>query len=200
MDGQQEQDTWERLPEENSLWYGRFLLFRDMGPSRSLLGTVHAEEAKKRKEKQSFSPPGAWSVAAKQWNWKERAEAWDAYIQRLNEAEIQRALTEGYAAIHERVKALNKMARLIEQSYADPADEQKTIFPWLTPDKIREWRGCLDDIAKELGHRVKKQEVEHSGMLEVITGARDALLTELAELPSVSQGQEQTDSAGADPV
>lgn len=41
----------------------------------------------------------------------------------------------------------------------------------------------------------EKQQVEHSGYLEVIQGARDALLADLATLPDASQSQEHHTSA-----
>jgi len=80
--------------------------------------------------------------------------------EQTEQAEIQRILTSGYAAIHNRVQDLDRMARLIEKSWQDPDDPEKIIFQWLSPDKLREWRGCLDDIAKELGQRIKKQEIK----------------------------------------
>ena len=87
---------------------------------------------------------------------KAREEA----LAKEEQAEIERILTTGYAAVHERVKALGDMARLIEQSYREDGKEDgNVIYQWLAPDKVREWRGCLDDIARELGQRIKKQEV-----------------------------------------
>jgi hypothetical protein len=54
------------------------------------------------------------------------------------------------------------MAHAIEESMKDP--ETGTYNPkWMNPEKLREWRGCLDDIAKELGERVKKTELTGKG-------------------------------------
>lgn len=86
------------------------------------------------------------------------------------QAEIQRILTSGYAAIHNRVQDLDRMARLIEQSWHDAEDRETIIWAWLTPDKLREWRGCLDDIAKELGQRVKVSKSDVTSAGEKVAG------------------------------
>lgn len=88
-------------------------------------------------------------------------------LAQAEQAEIERILTTGYAAIHNRVKDLDRMAHLIEQSWHEAPDSEKIVFQWVTPDKIREWRGCLDDIAKELGQRIKKQEMKVTALPKV---------------------------------
>lgn len=110
--------------------------------------------------------PGAWRRTAEKWRWKERAEAHDAKLQTereerecalraLEQAKIEEIMTTGYAAKHERVRALGDMARTIEKSFRKP-DSDEIVYQWLTPDKVREWRGCLEDIAKILGERDSK--------------------------------------------
>jgi len=69
-------EPWERQPGEPNRWYARFERYRLAGPSRSLLGTVSAEKAEQG-QKIPNGIPGAWSRAAGQWRWRERAEAWD---------------------------------------------------------------------------------------------------------------------------
>lgn len=167
------QAIYERQPGEPARWYARFLLHRNAGPSRTLLGTVHAEQAKTSDKKRSKGIPGSWFEACERWNWKARAEAYDADQQaqaeerrrallELEQAEIERILTTGYALMHKRIEGLANMAHLIELSLLEKDEktgEEKIKFAWLTPDKIREYRGCLDDIAKELGQRIKKNEL-----------------------------------------
>lgn len=82
-------DIWEREKGEPSLWYGRFEVFRLLGPGRSLDGAYGAEEqgrrgegeqgreAKGSKGKHKKRPSRHWYAAAKRWRWIERAEAWD---------------------------------------------------------------------------------------------------------------------------
>jgi hypothetical protein len=104
------------------------------------------------------------------------------------QAEIQRILTTGYAAIHNRVKDLDRMAHLIEQSWHNTQEPEKIVWQWMTPDKLREWRGMLDDIAKELGQRVKKQEIEHS-WADTLDSEYDSLLSDLGGLPDAHKEQ-----------
>ena len=81
---------WERQAGENSLWYGRFLVFRDMGTGRSLLALYKAElkeKARESKKKQPTAAPGAWYATADQYRWNERAAAWDTHRQQEIEAE-----------------------------------------------------------------------------------------------------------------
>lgn len=164
------QAIWERQPGEPGLWFDRFLRYRNMGPDRTLLGCIHREEVSKGKEKQSKNISGSWSMACERWNWKARAEAYDADQQaqaeerrrvllEIEAEEERRILTTGYARIHKRIEGLAEMADLIKKSFLDENATDKINFAWVTPDKIREYRGCLDDIAKELGHRVKKSEI-----------------------------------------
>ena len=90
---------WECQTGENSRWYGRFLAYRDMGPSRSILGAYKRELAENsRKEQDKASVPNSWDNASKQFRWAERADAWDRSErdrQRQNELAIeQEALRE----------------------------------------------------------------------------------------------------------
>lgn len=47
-----------------------------MGSDRSLLGAYNEWRARKSKGKRDFAP-GSWYKSEKDWNWQERAEAWD---------------------------------------------------------------------------------------------------------------------------
>jgi hypothetical protein len=69
-------EPWERQPGEPNRWFARFERYRLAGPSRSLVGTVNAEQAEKGNKRQT-KVPGAWSRAAASWRWRQRAEAWD---------------------------------------------------------------------------------------------------------------------------
>lgn len=120
----------------------------------------------------------------------------EAEIQQAEQAEIERILTTGYAAIHKRVEALDKLAREMELPYT--SSEGKVYHLRNSPDHVKEWRGLLDDIAKELGQRVKKQEIEHSGLVDLLNSEHASLLAELGALPDVRQSQEPPRPTGTD--
>lgn len=111
---------------------------------------------------------------------KRREEA----LAEAEQAEIQHIMTTGYAAIHNRVRALDQMARDLEKSYTSKTGKVYQLAD--NPEKVREWRACLDDIAKELGQRKIKQEIEHS-WAETLDAEYDSLLAEMGRLPDVDQ-------------
>lgn len=170
----EERKPWERLPDENARWFARFEAFRLAGPGRSFLGAYNGMGDQKG-PKGSDSLPRTWRAAAIRFDWRARAEAWDAHVQRIaaEQAEAERitALTTGFALQHRRVRALDKLARLLLDEVDD--DEKR----W-TPDVkqvggervditrfnaglVEQARKTLDDLATELGERVRKS--EHTG-------------------------------------
>ena len=90
--------AWDRQRTEDgelepALWFGRFdQYYRPAGPERSLLGAYNNYLAYNGKKRQTC-PSGSWSRAFAEWNWKARAEAWDAEqrIARLVAEEQERA-------------------------------------------------------------------------------------------------------------
>jgi len=170
---------WDRQPGEPNNWYRRFLSYRDMPHSnpplpRTLLGTANHEQVCKGSKKYNGTPQ-SWRDAFKKWNWRERAEGYDAHLQREREAvaavERARVLTSGYALMHERVKTLNvlakklvadiasgKMYRQDVRSIGTGKEARQVDVELFDEGVIRELRACLADIAAELGERVKKTE------------------------------------------
>ena len=167
----------ERMPDEPSLWYDRFLLYAQMGPSRSVLGTFNAERAQKG-AKRVVSLPGAWQEATKKWEWKKRAEAYD-------ELRRKHIFTQGYASELVRVEKMDKLAQALEARIA------KMLLCMAEPEKGKAkfnsflydmYLKTLDAIAQETGGRVKKQE---------ITGANGGPLDVLLYLPEQEQEGEE---------
>ena len=84
---------WDHQPGEPSLWYLRFVQYRDMakrpGDKRSVHATARffleqkqreawAKKTKKTKEFK-FIFPNDWNLKAREWRWKERAAAFDQW-------------------------------------------------------------------------------------------------------------------------
>jgi hypothetical protein len=137
----------------------------------------------------------------------------ESALAEAEQAEIQRVLTSGYALMHRRVEALDRLAQKLERYLGD---ENKV---WLPDAKIigtgesaervdlihfndalvREYRAIFDDLAKELGQRVKKQEIEHGGLVEVLAAEHSSLLADLEALPDdAGQDKAEDSSAAAD--
>jgi molybdopterin converting factor small subunit len=88
---------WERQEGESGKiepmrWYNRFVVYREMGPDRSLLGAYKLylstqKEAETGRVMKAVSAPILWRTAADLWQWRSRAEAWDMENIRRKEAE-----------------------------------------------------------------------------------------------------------------
>ena len=75
--GEGQRKPWEQWDEEPPNWYGRFVIFRDMGPGRSLTGAVRIYYKKRNKPAHPVNE--TWCENARVWKWRERALAWDQY-------------------------------------------------------------------------------------------------------------------------
>ena len=72
-------EPWDKMRKEPELWFERFNVYRALVPAqRSILATFRAFKANGALN--SATPGSNWYVKSKDWNWKERAAAYDAYI------------------------------------------------------------------------------------------------------------------------
>ena len=84
MEAEQEQaagDPWDQMPDEPNLWYGRFKVYLELGPTRTLRSAVSTACEQNRNHAVTF--PGRWSVVSRQWHWRQRANAWDVHQREL---------------------------------------------------------------------------------------------------------------------
>lgn len=65
-----QRQPWDKAPEENDLWYARFVRFVALGPGRSVSLLT-------RGRRNAYPVPAHWPIQAKQWQWRERAKAFD---------------------------------------------------------------------------------------------------------------------------
>lgn len=151
------------------------------GRSLSILSQQYSKIERVQAPTQSLGTLFAWST---RYGWQTRAELYDAELERQrNEAEAARRkeiMESGFALDYERVAALKRLAALLlnEIDYTDGDDRPKVWLPDVkqigageTAERvdivrfnsplIEQLRGTLDDLAKEVGGRVTKQ--EHSG-------------------------------------
>lgn len=149
-----------------------------MGPGRSL-----AELHRKYTESGYSSPPTESYGTLKQWSskygWVDRAERWDADAERRKTKAHRRAMQTGLALDYRRVEKLRDLAGFLWEQIFERGASGKYHNVWVPDVKsvgsgdsveivdierfnsaiIREFRETLDDIAKETGGRVKKQEI-----------------------------------------
>src|SRR6266567_4153219 len=109
----------------------------------------------------------------------------ESELSKLEQEEITRILTSGYALMHRRVEALNELANILQEEALDSSkrwlpdvktvgfgpDAERVDLVQFNADLIKEFRATFADLASELGQRVKKSEidarVENSGNVAV---------------------------------
>lgn len=148
-----------------------------MGPGRSL-------EALLNRYRSETAPPTRRLASLKQWSseygWQRRLE--EIVAREAREAEEQQAayvrsvLESGFALHHERVRAMGELAgRLFAEltergpagrlwlrdvkSVGSGVGAERVDLERFNAEEVAQFRGLLDDIAKEVGQRVKKTEV-----------------------------------------
>jgi len=162
-----------------------------MGPGRSL-----ADLARQYREKpqnaatQSLNTLQGWS---KRYGWSKRAEDYDAALEAAKTAYALEIMETGIALTYERVRKLKDLADLLFSQLYEESEEGVLHNLWVPDVKqigsgeyservdierynsplIGDIRGVLDDIAKETGGRIHKQDITSGGeklVIEVIYG------------------------------
>ena len=168
---------WEQRDDEPDSWYSKFQFYLLMGVGRSMLGAYKKYITQKGSKKLINFVPDGWDAAARRYDWKARAVAYDksgeAQARKAYEARRLAILSTGFALEHERVALLDDLAAQLD-AYRQIEDRL-----WITETKqigfgkdaqmienvtfnaplVKELRGTLDDLAKELGQRTKRTEV-----------------------------------------
>ncbi len=206
--------SWARQAKEPALWFDRFQRFLLLGVTRSVYRTYIVErmdKATRKKQKDAVNEeisarsglPKSWRDAAKRWNWKVRAEAFDdaerAKRDELYRARVNDILASGFAQRFARVAELNRLAELLQEEIwtddkrwlpdvkqigSGEAAERVDIVRF-NASVIEQYRQTLEDIAVEMGERVRGVKV--SGNLGLVQFAAD----ELAKAKDAAQQAEQ---------
>lgn len=155
-----------------------------LGPNRSLekLATQYAD--RRRSDGRVTAPTlrlrtlQTWSAA---YGWQARLAAIaerEARAAEQRDAAYRRSIMEaGYALAHERVKALGELALTLRDELRDPRrrwlrdvkqigsgeSAERVDVERFNAAEVEQFRGLLDDIARELGQRVKRTQAEISG-------------------------------------
>lgn len=80
MGPEEELAPWERQPHEPALWFGRFAVYRDLGPARSVMEAWRIDKHRRGNTSKAKSPNNSWYTRAMEWEWDKRATAYDAYM------------------------------------------------------------------------------------------------------------------------
>src|SRR5215469_3736093 len=82
-------ESWERLTEETAPAYAAFCVFRDLGFERNIR---KAYEKAKNITVKSENQYSGWRNYASLFRWKERAEAFDRYTEKMKQAEFRKTI------------------------------------------------------------------------------------------------------------
>lgn len=131
----------------------------------------------------NFEPPSAKYKTLNTWSsrydWPSRAQGYDADWEERKNAARQAEFNDGLSLDYERVQRLKRLADFLEQQIYQTNEEGKYPNVWLhdvksvgsgenaervdlerfNPALLSEFRAVLDDIAKEVGGRIKKAEL-----------------------------------------
>ena len=136
------------------MWHQRFLKYRDLGADRSMLAVYHdCRDAKVggALRRKATGIPQAWADAAKAWNWRERAEAWDVEQARIRQRGLQALAEEWLLRMKQLAQALfNKLTAAVR-------DLETQRSKWVHFSAIERCPNC-------------KSEVKCEGDLEVLIG------------------------------
>ena len=117
-----ETQPWDKQPHEQSRPFGMFVVYRDMGPARTLVAVA---------EQFGLANPTVRGYSMK-WRWPERVSAWDHHIDQIKQQEMRVETVEiakRHAAFAE--KMLSMAAKRLRKF-----DEAETPF---TPTEVRQW-------------------------------------------------------------
>jgi len=170
---------WERRRDESGelepmRWFGRFsAIYRPMGTERSLLGAVNLHRVKNGAKKGN-SVPGSWEEAFNQWDWKNRAEAWDQY-ERNRQADLFQERADAWRANRfedaEKLREkANELLRLpvIKRTGVDQ-EGQPYIVEAVPPATLRAAAGILK-TADELARITTRETLPTTGIGVELSG------------------------------
>src|SRR5687767_8719206 len=91
----EERFAWQRQDGETATAFAAFVAFRDGGPVRTLAGAYRLGSGRR----QARSASGCWVNWYRRWNWRLRAEAWDAHLEQQLQVQIGRHQQEQAAGL-----------------------------------------------------------------------------------------------------
>ncbi|MDR1315664.1 MAG: hypothetical protein LBK13_02220, partial [Spirochaetales bacterium] len=144
-------ESWERLAGEPGAAYAAFCAYRDYGPQRNIRRAVEAAEKNEANWGKRYRVWRNWSAA---FRWRERAEEYDAWLDRLKQAERRKGIEEREAAYRE---VTGKMLSVVEKKLAvmEPGE--------LSQGAVVEWTRTAIDTEREIFGLTAEKEKREAG-------------------------------------
>jgi hypothetical protein len=125
------------MKDEPDSSYARFLMYRNMGPTRSYLRVYHSY----LKTQDGFTGgierlniPGSWLRQASKWQWRKRAVAWD--ISKLETLGSRVAVAHSHAILSLAVRNLANVRKYRpgDDEFADVVKALQLVASYFTPE------------------------------------------------------------------
>jgi len=128
-----EPKPWDQLPDEPITAYRRFMIYRDLGPLRTI---EKAYKAFKGNAKHSNSVPGMWGKDSVDYNWLNRATFWD--IEMMSEHGTQAVINWVLSLVELSEQTLEEMqsGRLKPRSFEQVLGALDVLGKFVTPETV----------------------------------------------------------------
>jgi hypothetical protein len=136
-------ESWERLPGETSAAYAAFCVYRDFGTGRNIrkavamackdvVGVTSNSTGSTTEGNLIAKRYKVWRNFSMQYRWRERAEAYDNYIDRLKQAELRKTI-EAQGEVQRQVtgKMLLTVSKKLDMMDAGEL-EPKVLSDWVS--------------------------------------------------------------------
>lgn len=193
-----------------------------MGVRRSLRKLLAVYQERRANGSGTDSPPTTLFNTLATWsgkfNWQERASAYDAEWEAQKELERKAVLAEGLALDYERTTRLVRLADFLEgQIYHQNASgafrnvwvpdvksigsgeyAERVDIERFNGEIIAQYRATLDDIAKEVGGRVKKADLTSGGKPIAESLTDEQRIARIAALLDAARARRDGQASGSD--
>ena len=170
----QNQQPWERLPEEGPQAFADFQEFLRQGPARTYVATAQAR-------------PKAYSLIrryARRFDWRERARAWDNFQNRDEEDERRTARREFIQSQEEEARKLWRLGLALVYRFVqrDPATGEWQLDAKLAPKDALALLKFVSDLLSQIRQTPGGNE-EGDSTLEISWGAPEVDGSDQSKLP-----------------
>lgn len=133
-------EPWDQLEGESDDAYTRFLIYRNLGPNRSLRKGYHRflqlhDGFTGRKERLNI--PGTWTANSSEFEWGTRCAAWDIRNLHVQGARVVNLHTQAVVMIARKLVRLADKVEIESQGWENVLETLRTLNEYLSPEVVR---------------------------------------------------------------
>ena len=136
-------EEWRRMAGESTADYAAFLLFRNVGPTRSLRRAYQlwqqqlANYVQPPKGSPRQKPPGSWQTRYRKWEWKRRATCWDVHRMAYTGAQVAAIHTQTVVNVAVKVLKASKVTGPDDAGFAAMLNGMRQVQAFVTPEIVQ---------------------------------------------------------------